>query len=247
MLGDSPITFPIEWDRSKIPGYAIRASVPNWHGFTAFVVMSHVAARFFEPQVSGIGATPVGSEVFRIDHDENFNETTHLQYQPWKKGPWFGFNWRYDSGLVAGPVPCVGGNCANGPNGTDTEVDVSGSDAGSTVPGRTLLRERACHSDHADQPERLMPGIAVRLEPGEDPGGRNGERRPQSAAHSAAQPVRYGGGHRQSVSRRQIQWSLRLSAVNVTNEYALYNFLSTFSGTHYVTPRAITATIGFHF
>jgi hypothetical protein len=86
VLGDSPITFPIEWDRSKIPGYAIRASVPNWRGFTAFVVMSHVAARFFEPQVSGIGATPVGSEVFRIDHDENFNETTHLQYQPGRKG-----------------------------------------------------------------------------------------------------------------------------------------------------------------
>jgi hypothetical protein len=43
------------------------------------------------------------------------------------------------------------------------------------------------------------------------------------------------------------KWSLRLSAVNISNKYALYNFLSTFSGTHYVTPRAITATIGFHF
>jgi hypothetical protein len=43
------------------------------------------------------------------------------------------------------------------------------------------------------------------------------------------------------------KWSLRLAAVNVTNEYALYNFLSTFSGTHYVTPRAITATVGLHF
>jgi hypothetical protein len=28
---------------------------------------------------------------------------------------------------------------------------------------------------------------------------------------------------------------------------ALYNFLSTFSGTHYVTPRALTATVGLHF
>jgi len=36
------------------------------------------------------------------------------------------FNWRYDSGLVAGPVPCAGGNCANGPDGTDSLVDVSG-------------------------------------------------------------------------------------------------------------------------
>jgi hypothetical protein len=33
--------------------------------------------------------------VFRIDHDEKFNQTTHLQYQPWKNLPWIGFNWRY--------------------------------------------------------------------------------------------------------------------------------------------------------
>jgi hypothetical protein len=28
---------------------------------------------------------------------------------------------------------------------------------------------------------------------------------------------------------------------------SLYNFLSTFSGTHYVTPRAVSAQVGFHF
>jgi hypothetical protein len=38
-----------------------------------------------------------------------------------------------------------------------------------------------------------------------------------------------------------------LTAVNVTNDYALYNFLSTFSGTHYVTPRALTAKITMNF
>ena len=43
------------------------------------------------------------------------------------------------------------------------------------------------------------------------------------------------------------KWSLQLTAINITNRYALYNFLSTFSGTHYVTPRAFTAQIGFHF
>jgi hypothetical protein len=43
------------------------------------------------------------------------------------------------------------------------------------------------------------------------------------------------------------KWSLHLSAVNLSNKYALYNFLSTFSGTHYVTPRAMTAEVGFHF
>jgi hypothetical protein len=38
-----------------------------------------------------------------------------------------------------------------------------------------------------------------------------------------------------------------VTAINVTNKYALYNFLSTFSGTHYVTPRALTAKITFNF
>jgi hypothetical protein len=42
-------------------------------------------------------------------------------------------------------------------------------------------------------------------------------------------------------------WSLQVTAVNITNRVALYNFLSTFSGTHYVTPRALTAQVGFHF
>ncbi len=37
------------------------------------------------------------------------------------------------------------------------------------------------------------------------------------------------------------------TAINVTNKYALYNFLSTFSGTHYVTPRALTAKITLNF
>ena len=43
------------------------------------------------------------------------------------------------------------------------------------------------------------------------------------------------------------KWSLRLTAVNITNKYALYNFLSTFSGTHFVSPRAETVKLGFHF
>ena len=39
---------------------------------------------------------PAAARVFRIDHDEMFNQTTHLQYQLGKTGPWIGFNWRYD-------------------------------------------------------------------------------------------------------------------------------------------------------
>src|SRR5208282_4340417 len=54
-------------------------------------------------------------------------------------------------------------------------------------------------------------------------------------------------GHDNLFHGDKYKWSVRLTAVNVTNKYALYNFLSTFSGTHYVTPRALTAELGFHF
>ena len=44
------------------------------------------------------------------------------------------------------------------------------------------------------------------------------------------------------------KWGAQITAINVTNKYALYNFLSTFSGTHYVvTPRAITGQISLSF
>ena len=46
---------------------------------------------------------------------------------------------------------------------------------------------------------------------------------------------------------KEKMWSLHLTAVNLTNKVALYNFLSTFSGTHYLTPRTLTAEVGFHF
>ena len=43
------------------------------------------------------------------------------------------------------------------------------------------------------------------------------------------------------------KWSLRFTVINITNKVALYNFLSTFSGTHFVTPRVYAAELGFHF
>ena len=54
-------------------------------------------------------------------------------------------------------------------------------------------------------------------------------------------------GHDNVFHGDKYQVSFQLTAINLTNKYALYNFLSTFSGTHYVTPRALTAQIGFHF
>ena len=91
-MGAPRLYTPIEWTKSKITGFTFRASVPNYRGFTGQVVMSSVAARFFLPQVAGIPIIGPFPGVFRIDHDEKFNQTTHLQYQPRPNWPWVGFN-----------------------------------------------------------------------------------------------------------------------------------------------------------
>jgi len=258
ILGDSPITFPIEWDKSKIPGYAIRVNVPTTHGFSAYLVTSSVAARFWEPQVAGVGATPastcavtvIGCEVFRIDHDEKFNETTHLQYQPFKRGPWVGFNWRYDSGLVAGPVPCAGGNCANGPAGTDSIVDAS-----IITPDQQFQAGLSCNGAFATPTVGIGSTLGYDICPGNEykskyvsipaPGTENDDHNPPRIAPRNLFDLSIGQDNLFNGDKRK--WSLRLTAINLFNKEALYNFISTFSGTHYVTPRALTVELGFHF
>lgn len=251
VLGNTPITYPIEWTKSKIPGYAIRGTMPNFHGLTAYTVMSSVAARFFEPQVSGIGVTPssVSSNetVFRIDHDEHFNQTTHFQYQPIKDGPWFGFTWRYDSGMVAGPVPCAGGDCANGPAGTDSIVDVSG-----LTPDQQFEAGLYCGNVHATPTMGISPtGLCAASEYGSTllsipaPGTENNDHNPPRVAPRSVFDLAVGDDN--LFHNEKYKWSARLEIVNLANQYALYNFLSTFSGTHYLTPRTFTGTIGFHF
>jgi hypothetical protein len=47
--------------------------------------------------------------------------------------------------------------------------------------------------------------------------------------------------------RTRYQTNLSLTVTNITNKVALYNFLSTFSGTHFVPPRMITAQAVFNF
>ena len=237
ILGNTPIFFPIAWDRSKIPGLAGRVSVPNLHGFSALMVFSSVSARFFLPQVSGAGAVPSAPEgVFRIDHDEKFNQTTHLQYQIGKSGPWIGFNWRYDSGLVAGAVPFA----AN----TTTPVDLTGLSAdqqmqaglfcGNVFPSLTAPLT-SCAPSLYGSTRVVIPA----------PGTENDDKNPPRIAPRHLFDLALGDDNLFRGDR--YKWSLRLTAINVTSKVALYNFLSTFSGTHFVTPRAYTAELGFHF
>jgi hypothetical protein len=185
--------------------------------------------------------------VFRIDHDELFNETTHLQYQPWKRGPWFSFNWRYDSGLVAGPIPCAGGNCNNGPNGTDSVVDVS-----SLSPDQQYQAGLFCGSTYATPTNPISAsGLCTASQYGSKfikipaAGTEDDDHNPPRIASRNLFDAAI--GHDNIFHGDKYKWSVRLTVINLANKEALYNFLSTFSGTHYVTPRAITGTVGFHF
>jgi hypothetical protein len=263
IVGNTPIAFPIEWTASKIPGYAVRASVPNFHGLTAYPVFSGVAARFFLPQVAGVPIIPVGNSVFRIDHDEIFNQTTHAQYQVGRRGPWFAFNWRYDSGLVSGAIPCsaptatcfastsvADGGGANIPAGQVAFVNV--------ITGLPLTADQEFQALLTSDGKLAAPnplgaalatcdaaGLGSKLLQVPKPGAENDDHNPQRMASRHLFDLSV--GHDNIFHGDKYKVSARLSVINLTNNYVLYNFLSTFSGTHYVSPRTVTATVGFHF
>jgi hypothetical protein len=249
---NTPIFFPVAWDRSKIHGPSVRVSLPNFHGVTAFFTASSVAARFFAPQVGGLGTDLTGVGAFRIDHDQKFQQTTHVQYQPFKNLPWIAINWRYDNGLVAGAVPCF--NDTN-PNtvcqatsfriGGVPFVDLSGltadqqAQAGLTCNGMAATLSAGFTSCQAS----LYGSTLIKIPA---PGTSDDDHNPSRIAPRNLFDVSLGDDNLFK-NREHYKWSLRLTAINVTNKVALYNFLSTFSGTHYVTPRALTAELGFHF
>ncbi|HEV2313846.1 MAG TPA: TonB-dependent receptor [Candidatus Acidoferrales bacterium] len=260
VVGATPLTFPIEWHNSKITGFTVRANVPNYRGLSAFVSMSSVAARFFLPQVAGIPIIPPSTGVFRIDHDEKFNQTTHLQYQPWKTGPWIGFNWRYDSGLVAGATPCFNPLTATcQPSSTTLSVNGQPEPAinlVNTITGAPLTADQEFQAGFtcngvAATPTQALPSPCLASQFGSTlikvpaPGTENDDHNPQRIQPRNLFDLSVGEDNLFHGDR--YRWSLQFTAINVTNKVALYNFLSTFSGTHYVTPRTLTAEIGFHF
>ena len=256
VLGNTPITFPIEWRSAKIPGFTARVSVPNYHGLTAFVAMSSVAARFFLPQVAGLPIVPPATGVFRIDHDEKFNQTTHIQYQPRKNSPWLGFNWRFDSGSVAGATPCYNpstGTCA------DASTTLNGQPAINlinTITGTPLTADQefqagfTCNGVRATVTQAL-PTPCLASEFGSSlisipaPNTQNDDHNPQRIKSRSLFDLSLGDDNLFHGDKRK--WSAQLTVINLANKLTLYNFLSTFSGTHYVTPRTLTAQIGYHF
>jgi Carboxypeptidase regulatory-like domain/TonB-dependent Receptor Plug Domain len=262
VLGNTPITFPIEWYKSKIPGFAGRVNVPNYHGFSALVVFSSVAARFFQPQIAGAGATVSNTAglPFRIDHDEKFNQTTHLQYQVGKQGPWLGFNWRYDSGLVAGAAPCFGLNTFNdcpgsfiSPAGVPTVSMIAANYGGVPLSGNQEFQAGLFCASQRATPTSPLPFTCPAPQYGSTllqipaPGTQNDDKNPARVASRNLFDLALGDDKIAHFANDRYRISAQLTVINLANKYALYNWLSTFSGTHYVTPRALTAELAFHF
>lgn len=272
-LGNTPIFFPIDWYQSKIPGYALHANVPNLHHFSAYFDASSVAARFFPPQVAGAGATVGHTGLpFRIDHDEKFNSTAHLQYTlhrggKFLEGMWGGFNWRFDSGMVAGSTPCYGVLDPNTPctnssvllNGqpavamVDTNIPPGPATNGVPLPLTADEEFQAgfeCGTERAT-PNHALPAVCPANQFHSSlinipaPGTANNDHNPQRVAPRSLFDLDLGKDNIFHADRYKID--LDLTAINLANKYALYNFLSTFSGTHYVTPRTLTAKVTLNF
>jgi hypothetical protein len=261
VLGATPITFPIEWHNSKIPGFAISGTLTEVKGFSARVTMSSVAARFFGPQIGGVGATP-GTPVgfaFRIDHDERFNQTTHIEYKmPFRKSMFYSANWKYDSGLVAGSAPCYNVSDPNsicnplngGPSisiGGQPGIDLSG-----LTPDQQFQAGLSCNGVKATVTTGFTQCLASQLSSKlisiPAPGTEDDDHNPQRVAPRNLFDMALGDDNIAHFGEGEhYKIAARVTAINMTNKYALYNFLSTFSGTHYVSPRTVTGQVSFNF
>ena len=198
-------------------------------GVSAFIVMAHTNAIYGPPGTGGILLEqPEGD--FRIDHDQKFNSTVNVQYALNKElGAWVALSWRYDSGLVAGAVGSVEDALALtadqqaaigffcGSTFATRDNPITSCDSGG---GATRLKIPAAGTeDDLNNPPRIAPRHLFDISLGSD-----------DLLHSNRTKVK-----------------VRFSVINVANTEALYNFLSTFSGTHFVAPRTYQFQVGVGF
>ncbi|MBV8897457.1 MAG: TonB-dependent receptor [Acidobacteriaceae bacterium] len=230
-LFNTSLAFPISWRLSKIDGVSGRISTSNLHGFQAYVTMGHTRARFFGPEQGGlIFNSPLDAGAFRIDHDQAFQQTTFVRYQYGKYGPWIAFTWRYDSGEVAGAVTDLADALALDGDQQAAIGFYCGTQVATVVQPIT-----SCASSHYGATRLNIPA----------PGTDNPDHNPPRIAPRNLFDASVGTDN--LFRKERVKTTLKFTAVNLTNKDALYNFLSTFSGTHFVTPRSYQVSLGWNY
>jgi Carboxypeptidase regulatory-like domain/TonB-dependent Receptor Plug Domain len=232
VIFNTPITFPVAWTKSKIDGFTGRVSTTNLYGFQAYFTVGHNRARYFPPEIGGLISQGLGSTtgVFRIDHDQAFQTTTNLRYQKTRNWPWIDLIWRFDSGLVVSGVPDVAAAAQLTPN---QQVDIGFS----------------CNGVRAtvQQPISDCNGIGrSTLLTLPQTGTENDDHNPDRVKPRNLFDIAFGVDNLLRSEEKQ-RMTLRFTVTNLTNKVALYNFLSTFSGTHFLPPRTYQASIGYTF
>src|SRR3954462_1844323 len=232
VLFNKPIAFPVAWDHSRIDGFTGRLNLIEHHGFRAVVGMAHTNASDAPSGVGGILLEqPEGD--FRIDHDQKFNATTNLQYVFEKRtGAWAALAWRYDSGLVAGAVASLEDALALI---GDQQAAIGLFCGGQVATRDAALTSASCTTSNYGATRLRIPA--------------------EGTADDVANPARIaprhlfdlGVGADNLLHTDRTKLRIRFSVINLTNKEALYNFLSTFSGTHFVTPRAYQLQLGVTF
>ena len=230
-LLNTTITFPISWHNSKLDGVTGRLSTTNMRGFQAYWTFGHTRARYFPPEVGGLisQGAPLAGGVFRIDHDQAFQSTAVFRYQH-KTHEWVSLIWRYDSGLVVSGVPDSDTALAlTAAQQTSIGLACGNVFAGfgnpitscnGPVTSKLITLPQAGQEDDDHNPDRVKPRHILNLGIGTD-----------NLFHT----------------ERHEKFTASLEIANLTNKVALYNFLSTFSGTHFLQPRSLVARFGFVF
>ena len=235
VLFGTPVVFPIAWDRSKLDGFTGRVNLIERKGFSAFFVMAHTNAIYSPPSSGGILVTPPPGD-FRIDHDQKFNSTTNFQYTFAKPvHAWAALSWRYDSGLIPSAVPDW--NAALGLTGDQQAAAGMYCGGQFASPGHPIT---SCSAASYGFTRLVLP-----LTPA-NPNAENDVTNPPRVAPRHLFDLAIGSDNLLRPDSK-VKLKVRFSVLNLANRDVLYNFLSSFSGTHFVTPRAYTFTAGVGF
>ena len=230
-LFNTPITLPISWRQSKLDGVSARISSIEMHGLRVYATMGHANARFFGPENGGVifnSNLSVGA--YRQDHDQVYQQNVNLRYQPRKNGWWGDFMWRYDSGLVVGAV----NNLADALALTADQQTMIGLYCGDQ---RASLNHRITSCNSPD-----YGAVRIHILP---PGAENDDHNPPRAKSRHIFSLSVGTDNLFHTER--FRTTVRLTAGNLSNEAAMYNFLSPFGGTHWVPPRTFQGQVGWAF